>query len=196
MSDSNAITMPDARLKPLPGKALIVLEPYWNERSGLIHIPQTALTRRSTIGRLLRANPTTTQYIRLTRMGVQTSDGSKRFLFQSGDRMVIPAHIGVKTFEWRGRTLGLVDLDDIAAWIEGETDVKTSDGDIPRCKWCGPAKGSVSQNAMLMVSSAQGYYCPRCYKNVNGEMVNPDKVTVSDAEVEEATERLKYQRRG
>lgn len=169
------------RIKALPGRAVIQLDDYWQGIEGSIIIPGAASVRKKTTGTVIDIVPT---------------PNSTKYDFDEqislvGKRVLVKPYAGCKPFDYGTLTnVSVFYVDDIEAIVEGVSDIKPSDGAVPRCKYCGPAKASISSNAMIMQDSAQGYYCPRCYKNERGVVIDPDKVTVSDGEVDQLQDRI------
>jgi co-chaperonin GroES (HSP10) len=169
------------KVTALPGNALVRFEPYWDKVTGMIVVPEAILKRRKTTGIILS--------IATTRRAPISKAVEEAAL--AGKRVLVKPWIGATIYDIDGfGEFSVVKIEDIEAIVGEDSGVELSDGAVPRCKHCGPAKSSESTNAMIMQDSAQGYYCPRCMRGFNGEIVDPDKATVSSGEVAEVKDKM------
>jgi len=167
------------RIRPLPGKALIQLEPYWEGMTGGLVVSDSARARRRTIGKVLRVTPRNilSCWIRDTAL--------------LDNRVLFKPYVGGYVFEYDGeKHLCIIKIEDILAILPDRARVTADDGAVPRCKFCGPAKSENSSNAMFLVESAHGWYCPRCLRGVNGQIIDPEKAVVSEGEVAQMQDRI------
>jgi len=158
------------KITPLAGKALVQLEPYWQEATTL-ELPDSVKNRKKTIGTVIEITP-------------PMFAKPERFwdcLSLKGKRVLVKPYSGTQQFSYNGMDgLVIVPITDIEAYTEGAASIEPRDGPALRCKWCGPAKADVSSNAPFLVDSPNGMYCIRCGRGVNGEMVDHEEVKVSD----------------
>lgn len=174
-------------IRPLPGYAVVRLD-LAHGRNGLtaggLYVPQMEADRRITTGVVVRATLTEKQKREWPGM-----DGLE------GLRVKIENGAGIARI---GKELARVALDQIAAILPADvTDKAAQTRFVPlRCTFCGPARSAASNNAMLMVESESGeWYCPRCYRNAQGGMVNPDVVkSVGSGEFKRFDEMVDMQR--
>ncbi len=52
--------------------------------------------------------------------------------------------------------------------------------EVPRCRFCGPAKSSISGNNVYMAHHhGHGWYCPRCNRTPTGNKIDPREIVVN-----------------
>jgi len=162
-------------IKPMPGKALIQLKGFY-ENTGSIVIPENVAVRRKCEAKLLAFTQSMKEKERVDLQDAMKADAV----------IVLKPYAGTQPFSRDGEdNLCIVRVSDIEAYSPepiGAEHGEHSDGAVPRCHFCGPARANQSSNAMLMVQGPEGYYCPRCLKDKNGIVVDPDKVTLSERE--------------
>ena len=169
--EMNIEEMNIADFTPLTGKSLVEMEQSWATYDGRIIIPESIKKRTAFIGRVVKMNRSARdlawQMRDLTGLRVQLEPGFGVVI--DGNYWVVP-------------NLFLRDPNDKKSWdctfsAILPDDAKVGDGqartqgDAPRCRFCGPAKASVSDFNMMMVrgeKSGHPYYCPRCRKMENG----------------------------
>lgn len=164
-------------IHPMPGKALVKLKSYY-ENTGDIIVPDIVSSRKKCEAELLA--------FMLPRGERERPDLSEA-METDGAVIIMKPYAGVNPFDWGDdKQVTIINLEDIEAWCPeslGLDHSEHSDGAIPRCKECGPAKARISSNGHLMVEGPRGYYCPRCLKDRNGIKVDPDEILpVSDDE--------------
>jgi hypothetical protein len=176
----------------MKGKALVQLMNVDIQAGTSLVIPETANIRRKCGAKLLAFQ-----------LGRKHHPNEREDLVEAmkADAVVIlKPFAGTQPFVFDGHeNLCIVSVDDIEAWSPDAidlTDTENSDGAVPRCKWCGPARPEKSTNAMLMVEGPEGYYCPRCMMDKHGKVVDPDAVTLSEQEEEEIAMELERRKRG
>ena len=169
------------------GKALVQLQGRF-DNEGSIVLPEVVKTRRKCEARLL----------------AYTHDKESRRLRYIDDALmsekavvILLPYAGTEMFSHDGfDNLCIIRITDIVAWSPESLALDQSrdaDGAVPRCHFCGPAVASKSSNAMLMVEGPNGYYCPRCMKDTNGIVADPDEITLSKAEEEQIENALRHQ---
>ena len=163
-------------IKPMPGKALVQLMGFYDTLAGEIVIPDSVSARRKCEARLLAFSQSMKAKERVDLAEAMKADAV----------IILKAYAGTQPFSRNDKdNLCIVKLDDIEAWSPEPLRIdhnKHSDGAVPRCHFCGPARARQSSNAMLMVEGPEGFYCPRCCKDRNGIVVDPDKVTLTEEE--------------
>jgi len=162
-------------ITPLPGKALIRLKGFY-ENAGSIVIPDMAQTRRKCEAKLIAFSQSMKAKERVDLAAAMEADAV----------VIIKPFAGTRPFTHTGEeNLCIVRVSDIEAWSPKPLNVEHgqhADGTVPRCHYCGPARSAQSSNAMLMVEGPEGFYCPRCLRDRNGVIVDPDKAILTDEE--------------
>ena len=160
-------------IRPTKGKALIQLQKFYAD-TGPIIVPQTVEARTKCEAKLLAFTPLP---------GPRNRPDLDEAL-EKDAVIICKPYSGLSPFSRGGLDdLCVIAIEDIEAWSPQSIDVERShgaDGAVPRCKFCGPAVPGTSTNAMMMVEGPEGYYCPRCHKDKNGRVVDPDKVVMSE----------------
>lgn len=144
-------------IRPLPGRALVMLDES-PESVGGIELPDSARDALPS-GTVLSAVPTEAQ-------------ARKGFPALMGEHVVLANRGTVVDREAR---LVVVRIDEILLVADGAVSVET----VKRCRWCGPAKGKVSGNPVMLAlrsvdpgaSAEKRYCCPRCGRDERGRMV-------------------------
>ena len=155
---------------PTKGRAVIQFKDHHaNVKEAGFIVPGMAEDRRDSIGTVVDINYKPFQYCDVS----------------IGDTVIVPTYVaGTKI----GDSREIIRIDDITAVIQGASDAEIAaieDMDIQRCKYCGPAKPSVSSNGVMLEEQGPNgvLSCPRCKKDVNGQIPD-DTPHISDGEVE------------
>ena len=146
-----AIKIHIEKARPLPGFCFIKLEGAYDEKVGLIHIPDKYRTRRAGFGKIVAWNPTKKQ---------NCSFGTDAVIgWYAVCHDYAKVHIADGIFR--------IPIDCVLGIVDEPlklTGVSSFNG-VERCQWCGPAKAG-SPNSMLCDENG---YCYRCGKNALGE---------------------------
>lgn len=151
---THATKIGDISAKPLPGFAFVQMRGIYDEKSGLIHIPERMRTKRHGFGKLVSANSTPENDRAIGRSYSSLENTSIIF----ADYAKAPVH----------GDLYRIPIDSIIAIVTDENikiEAVGAFNGVDRCQWCGPAKPG-SPNSMLCDESG---YCYRCGKNAQGE---------------------------
>ena len=152
---------------PTPGRCVIQFKDHFAEaRASGLALPDMVSDRRDSIGTVLAINPRP----------------NEPCIVKVGDRVIVPPYVaGVKI----GDSMEIVQITDITAVIQGEGDITAAiPQDIPRCRFCGPAKSEISSNGVMMEEAGVNgeLICPRCGRDQNG-LIPDDTPKISDDEV-------------
>ena len=150
------------KLRPLPGYALIELEPLINPK--LIILSDRSASMRGWIGNV---------------HAIACSPTDRRAGYSDelvGQRVALRRVGGTPIMD----NLHRFKVEDILYCIEGGTAVESVDPVMHRCRFCGDAKGS-GQNVILVEHFGQSM-CPRCGRNRYGEKIRTDAVPEVDRE--------------
>ena len=168
-----------AAFSPLAGKSLVEMEQAWATHSGRIIIPEAIKKRTAFIGRVVKMNRSPADFVwqlrDLTGLRVQLEPGfGVAIMFDDapGRTFFVVPHLFLRDpnnkKSWDSTFSAI--LPDEAKVGDGQA---RTQGDAPRCRYCGPAKGDVSQFNMIMTRGEKRgnpYYCPRCNRMEDGTL--------------------------
>jgi hypothetical protein len=149
------MTITARRVRPLLGNCFIRLEGRYDEKIGLIVIPDAVRSKKIGFGQITEWNPTDKQFRACG--GIPPPIGWYAICHDYAK-----APIGEGVFR--------IPIDCVLGITQDKAEIKGTAAfqDTERCSFCGPAKSGV-QNAMLLNEFG---YCVRCGKNAKGEKMD------------------------
>ena len=162
-------------IRPLPGYMIVKLEKFY-ANTGLIKVPLRFQKAPNMIGTItaLAVRPEDRRVL-----GVDLAVGDRIIVSNLGGRFLEESlwlyPITLKRKDERGRKYA---DSGVLAIVGAAVNLAPHSQDIERCAFCGPVRDS-NQNIMM----SRGV-CPRCGKNVHGDIPDRSAVKVDDRHVE------------
>ena len=151
-------TLGIGRIRPLPGRCLLVPESHWRKEEGGIVIPQAEQSYSGWVGRVVKATP----------FNEGERSTAEAIVFQ---RVIMTPGIGVE-FDYDNVKYKLCRIEDVQAVIDKQARIE--DNPVKRCRFC---KSTGEANIILMNGT-----CSVCGKNEKGEIPAARQKSATDEE--------------
>lgn len=168
-------------LTPLPGNSIVEMESMLGTNTGDIVLPESIAGRPVYVGRIVRSVMSQQDKRKL---GTDTIDGARVLVANH-----IGRHIGGRSYVFPNTykrnprdKKSPIDCPFLAILpADFKMDVAPISDEVPRCRYCGPAKSETSQNNVFMQHHrTHGWYCVRCNRTQDGTKINPLDVEAKD----------------
>lgn len=166
-------------LRLLPGNALVKVDTRYDADSGGIALPEMLKRHKLYTGVVIDDHFTA------------RDKNATNLTTLKGERVLLEHHLGrhleddlyvvpitYKEFDAKTGKKVIGYRCSFVAFGEGFVpSITGTGGERRRCRYCGPADSTISQNNIYLTRHARGFwYCPRCRKNEMGDKTDPNDI--------------------